>query len=1160
MKKKLLQYLFIKKRGLTKLLQIMRLTIFLMLICIFQVSASVYSQNEVLTFENKVLSMRDVFKEVEKQSKFRFFYNDILTNIDKKVELTADKMKIDQVLNTLLSGTNLSFKILENNLIIISPTVLLQQQKLVGTVTDASNNEPIIGANVVIEGSTVGVVTDINGKFSLDIPKANVVLVISYLGFNTEHVTVSGQSSIEVKMTSDVTKLDEVVVVGYGIQKKKLVTGATIQVKGDDILKLNTVSPLTALQSQSPGVNIIANTGEPGSGFKVAIRGVGTINNSQPLYIVDGASRGDINYLNPSDIESIDILKDAASAAIYGARAANGVVLVTTKKGKAGKLSVSYDGYYGVQNLYKILPMLDAKEYMMIQNEGNMNSGGTPYDAAFWNSKLATGDYDRIMNGTWTGTNWLKQMQNKNAPIQSHSLNLSGGNETSTFSLGFSYLNQDGVMGAPVASHYERYTFRINSDHVIYRKRFDILKVGENVSFGYNKSRGIANSGFYWNAIRNAESAFPLLPMYGDATDPAYPYHSAILWNTNYSNPNAALVNNSYNTNFNINLNANVYLEFQPIKGLKFKSNYTVNPSASTWRSWSPAYNLGPVAHSTLVGTSQGASGGVGSWMFENTLNYEFSLLTNNHFNFLVGTSAEKYGLGTNLSVSNTGSIFNDFAHAYIDNANVPGTATISGSPWGPGALNSYFGRVNYDYKEKYMLSLIMRTDGSSNFAQGHRWGTFPSVSAGWVLSNESFMQTSRTFVDFLKLRGSWGQNGNQSIPAFQYLSNIGYNDPNGTHSNYYFGSSKTSPVSSLGAYPANIPTPDLKWETSEQLDLGLDARFVNSKLNVTLDYYVKTTKDWLVAAPILASWGVTNAPYINGGEIQNKGIEIALGWSDHVGDFRYGINGNFSHNKNNVTKIENSSHFITASNVKLWGNGPAIARAEVGHPLGYFWGYKTAGVFQNETEVASYTNSKGVQIMPSAQPGDVKFVDTNDDGVIDDKDKVDLGNGTPSNIFSLSFNCQYKGFDFSVTTYGVSGNKIARSWHDAGSVNDNYTTEILGRWHGEGTSNKLPRVLNSSSINQQYTSDLNIEDGSYLRISNVTLGYDFKNLYKSGPLNQMRLFMTVQNLFTFTKYNGMDPAVGTSTDDSGTPWVKGVDLGFYPNPRTIMVGASLKF
>ena len=1043
-------------------------------------------------------------------------------------------------------------------LLLLANLSLMAQNNVSGVVTD-QNRQPMSGVTVVVKGTSAGALTGVDGKYSLPLPDGSTKLSFSFIGFTNQDVSIDGRSVINVTLEEAVTGLDEVVVVGYGVQKKKLVTGSTIEVKGDEITKQNTVSPMTALQSLTPGLNITKVSGEPGAGFKVNIRGVGTIGNSQPLYIVDGVPRGDINYLNPGDIESIDVLKDAASAAIYGARASNGVIMVTTKKGSLNSMNVTYDGYAGVQNVYKLLPLLDAKEYLLIMNEARMNSNLAPYGPADYNTLLDPVYYKKIVDGTWNGTNWLKEMQTKNAPIQSHAINITGGNSVSVFSLGASYTTQDGIFGYPVQSTYDRYTFRVNSDHVILRKKIDVIKIGENFSFTYVKSHGIRTGNMWWNNILNAAQALPILPMFASSsTDPAFPYHNVLPWNTNDANPQANMIYGGSSINKSVNMNGNVYLEIQPIQGLKYKTTFSLNPSQSNYRSWSPIYYLGPTNQSLLNGVTQSASGGLGGWLFENTLNYQFSLKAVHNFNILAGMSAERWGLGEGVSITNNNSVFNDFAHAYIDNANVPGTSSIGGSPWGKGGILSYFGRINYDYKESYMLTLVMRADASSNFAKGHRWGMFPSASAGWVVTNEQFMESTKSILNFLKIRGSWGQNGNQSIPGFQYVSQIAYNtDPN-TRANYYFNSDKTTPT--LGAYPLNIPTFDLKWETSEQLDLGFDAKALASKLNIAFDYYIKTTKDWLVAAPILASWGVDNAPYINGGEIKNKGFEIALGWNSNAGDFSYGITGNMSYNTNEVTDIKNSQKLINANNVKLWGNGPYVARAEVGFPVGYFWGYKTAGIFQNEAEVANYKNAAGKVIMPNALPGDVKFVDTDGNGVIEDADKVMIGDPNPDFVYSLNLNAGYKGFDLLVTFYGVAGNQIARCWHDAGQGDNNYTTEILNRWHGEGTSNRIPRVTAGSSINFQYTSDLQIENGDYLRVSNVTVGYDLKKLIKSLPLQKLRLFFTVQNLYTFTKYSGMDPEVGTSTDDSSYGWGKGVDLGFYPSPRTLMFGASIKF
>ncbi|MGE5394875.1 MAG: SusC/RagA family TonB-linked outer membrane protein [Candidatus Saccharibacteria bacterium] len=1031
------------------------------------------------------------------------------------------------------------------------------QRTVSGKVSD-NTGAPLPGVSVVIKGTTNGIITDAKGDYTLQNVPSDATLTFSFIGMQSQDVVVGQRSVLNVTLEETTIGIEEVVAIGYGVQKKKLVTGATVQVNGEDLERLNTVSPMQALQSHSPGVNITETSGEPGSGFKVNIRGIGTMGNSQPLYVVDGVPRSDINYLPPSDIESIDILKDAASAAIYGARAANGVILVTTKKGsKNDKVTLSYEGYYGWQNVYKILPLLDAKEYMMIQDEANLNSGLKPNN---WNALLAPGDYQRIMSGKWNGTNWLKEIENKNAPTQSHAVTISGGNAASVFSLGLTYTSQEGIFGKPVQSSFERYSFRINSEHTIFKSNsdFDILKIGENLSYTFRTTHGIGTGNMWWNDISNAAKGMPVLPIYATSpTDLAYPYHYAIPFNTNYSNPIAAMIyQRGNNLSKNHNINGNVYLALQPIKGLTLRSSFSAAPSFNTYRSWTPSYKLGPLATANNNITAQNMGGGLG-WTFENTLNYNFDL-SGNTFDILVGTSAERYGLGENMSTSNVGNVFNDFAHAYINNANIPTNASIGGAPLGRGGILSYFGRINYDYKETYMMSLIMRADGSSNFPRGNRWGYFPSVSAGWVITNESFADSWKPALDFFKIRASWGQNGNQQIPGFQYVSLTTFNTSN-TPVNYYFGTGKGT--AALGAFPSNIPTFNLKWETSEQLDVGFDARAFDSRLSAAFDYYIKTTKDWLVAAPILASWGVTQAPFINGGEIQNKGIELGLGWNANISrDFKYSINANMSYNQNKVTKIENSQGIINATDVKIWGNGTYIARAQVGYPIGYFYGYKTAGIFQNAADVANYKNPQGKVIMPDAQPGDVKFVDTNKDGAITELDKVQIGNPNPKFIYSLNLGLDFKGFDFSVTTYGVAGNQIARSWHDAGSPQDNYTTEILGRWHGEGTSNRIPRVQNGSSINQQYFSDLQIENGDYLRIQNMTLGYDFKKMFAKVPFGQLRFYVTGQNLYTFTKYSGMDPSIGTSTDETNASWVRGVDLGYYPNPRTIMIGASIKF
>ena len=906
----------------------------------------------------------------------------------------------------------ISFFLLLGNLLAEAQT----GRTISGIVVSEDDNEPLIGVNVVQQGTTNGVVTDLDGKFTLTVPDGSV-LQISYIGYQEQLLTVNPEVSIyHVTLKEDSQALDEVVVIGYGIQKKKLVTGATVQVKGDDIQKLNTVSALGALQSQTPGVNITQSSGMPGEGFNVTIRGLGTTGSSGPLYIIDGVTGADINNLNPADIESIDVLKDAASAAIYGSRAANGVVLVTTKQGKAGKASISYDGYFGVQNVYKMVPTLNAQEYAMVQNEGRLMDGLPAYDF----SSLVP-NWESYANGTNKGTNWLDAMRNENAPIQNHALNITGGSEQSVYSIGISYTSQEGILGKPVQPKYERYTFRLNTEHTILKNNnFDIVKFGENLTYSYSEKSGISIGNQYQNDINGALKANPFLPMYDENGD----YHYALPWDVTGENP-IALMKYAHGQNLTKkhNIKANAYVTLQPIKNLKIKSSFGLTMDANTYRSFVPVYELASNVYNKENKVTQQMYISSG-WLWENTASYDFKINENHNFSAMIGQSIERSGLGDNLSASNVNSIFNDFEHAYLDNTTViyPDKTTVGGSPYMKNrilqkrSISSLFGRVNYDYKETYLLTLVMRADGSSNFAKGNRWGYFPSVSAGWVMSNEVFMESTKNYLDFLKVRASWGQNGNQDIDPFQYLATISF-----LKSNYFFGPDKQTIAS--GAYPDILPNKDVTWETSEQLDLGLDARFFGSRLSFSFDYYLKTTKDWLVQAPVLDSYG-TSAPYINGGDVRNQGIEMSLNWSDHVGDFTYGINLNLSHNKNEVTRIANSEGIIHGSPNILSEGTTEMYRAQEGYPIGYFYGYKTLGVFQNEKQIAEYSGAK----LSGAAPGDLIFADMNGDGVIDDKDKCMIGNPHPDVTMGLTFNFGYKGFDLGITTNAVFGNQIAKS------------------------------------------------------------------------------------------------------------------------------------
>ena len=1022
-----------------------------------------------------------------------------------------------------------------------------QTSTVSGVVISGTDELPLVGVSVLVKETANGTITDIDGNFKLNVVSGQT-LVFSYIGYVTQEIVVTDQKSLNVILKEDTEILDEVVVVGYGVQKKKLVTGATVQVKGESLAKMNTNSPLQGMQGQTPGVNISSTSGQPGSDMKVSIRGLGTVGNSSPLYLIDGVG-GDISTLNPADIESIDILKDAASAAIYGAQAANGVVLITTKSGKEGKAQISFDAYYGVQTVARKINMLNAKEYMTIMDEQAVNSGNTPYD---WSSFRSI--YDA--NGNVHDTDWIDSMFKDNARTQSYTLGITGGSQTSTYALSLGYMSQEGVVGGKDVSNYERYNFRINSEHKIF-KDSDLLKVGEQVSFVYKMNNGISVSDQYTNTLRGAFATSPLAPIYSDnnAYDSSYNDTSNSDWYNGDGNPYGSMMTNSNNENKTATFSGNVYAELQPVRNLKLRSVFGAVYGSSEYRSFNPLYQFSIYTYNTTrTSATQNMNHSLGmTWT--NTAAYDWTC-GKHAFNALVGMEVYRYS-GTYLQAK-TGALregFDDWDHAYVGNGTASSAddgMSVDGYPHDESRSVSYFGRFGWNWKETYMLNATLRADGSSKFARGNRYGVFPSISAGWTLSNEKFMQNTQNWLDYLKLRASWGQVGNQNIDNYQYTAPI-----TSSNTHYIFGTTDGAPAQSgyWGAYPSRLANENVTWETSEQTNIGIDARFLKSRLSLTADFYIKTTKDWLVEAPILATAG-TGAPFINGGDVKNTGFELALTWNDQAGkDFNYNIGVNGAYNKNKVGNIPTEDGIIHGKINMLYDNTPEFYRAQNGHAIGYFWGYETAGIFQNKEQIANWNaDGKHGILQADAQAGDVIYVDQNQDGIIDDNDKVDLGNGTPDFTYGFNVGFNYKNFDFSLVAYGAAGNQIVQSYRNHANSKANYTTAILNRWTGEGTSNRMPRVTDTN-INWQF-SDLYLQDGDYLRISNITLGYDFAKLIKLKAISQARLYVQVQNAFTFTKYDGMDPEIGYGTSD----WVSGIDLGYYPRPRTFLVGVNLKF
>jgi len=1018
--------------------------------------------------------------------------------------------------------------------------------KITGTVTSEKDNEPLAGVSILVKGSTISAITDLNGVFNI---KANVgqTLVFTYIGFESNQVVVQSVK-MEIQLKESVNTLDELVVIGYGTIRKKVNTGATLQIKGEELQKQTTISALHALQGSTPGVVITSTSGQPGASVKVTIRGMGTLNGTDPLYIIDGVMGGNISAISNSDIASIDVLKDAASCAIYGAQGANGVIIVTTKTGK-GKSKVSFDSYYGVQNVAKKYDLLDASEYATVMNLQNINMG----KAALYTDK-------NTYLSKWANTNWLDEMFVANAPMYNMNLSVSGSSDVSSHLISFNRTGQDGIVGGHDVSSYERTTFRVNNDHKLYDGK---LTVGEHLNYSYVQNAGIGVGGLYNNTLRAAFNTSPFLPMLDDNGNylnnkTTSTYHG-VAWtpfNPGEANPYASMMmstSGSSSTQFF----GDVYAELEPIKGLKVKTTLGIDMYAGQSRSYTPVYELSMYSYSNNNYASQSMNDSR-KWNWENTVTYQKTFGDHN-LTLLAGNTISEYQ-GEWQYVRNANLTIADYEHAWIDNTLNRDITLLSfnGAPNNESKMMSYFGRFIYNYQDKYMINGILRADGSSRFAAGHRWGYFPSIQVGWVATSEEFMN-GITAIDFLKFRGSFGQVGNQNTAPWQYVAPI-----NTANTYYYFGAgtlqnsltSKGATINVSGAYPSRLSNPNLRWEASEQANIGFDAKFLHSKLDMSFDWYSKISRDWLIQAPVLATAGA-DAPYINGGDVHNTGVELSFTWNDQVGDFNYKINVNGSKNKNIVRDIPTADGIIYGTSNEIYANAPAVyRRAQEGYPIGYFWGYQTDGIIRSADQLAAYKSKVGNNTPQGSllSLGDVMYKEVVVDGKIDENDKTMIGDPNPDYVFGLNASCNWKNLDFSIVASGTAGNQIFQSYRNWTSQYSNYSTSILNAWNSRNTTSNIPR-LTTSNLNYQ-PSDLFVKDGSFLRISSIQLGYDISSLLKWKYLSKCRIYGAVQNAFTFTKYDGMDPEIGYGTDAS----TSGMDLGYYPRPRIFIAGVNLTF
>ncbi|HXS56660.1 MAG TPA: TonB-dependent receptor [Hanamia sp.] len=1021
----------------------------------------------------------------------------------------------------------------------------MSQNKVVtGKVTD-EKGEAIPMASVLVKGAKIGTTTDASGAFQLEVPASAKTLVISNIGYNNTDVAITN-SPLIISLTFSASRIDEVVVVGYGTQKKVNVTGSISSVKASDLEKVPNGRIEQALQGRVAGVTVMQNSGQPGSASTIQIRGTTTFNNNDPLWVVDGVvvDAGGIGYLNQSDIESIDVLKDAASAAIYGTRAAGGVILVTTKKGKSGKLVVNYNGFYGLSAPAKSLDLLNATQYAVLRNESSVAAGK---DIIFPD-----------VTSLGKGTDWQKALFNYSAARYTHELSLSGGNEKSTFYLSAGIENQEGIVATEI-SKYNKINIRLNSTHKISK----IFTFGQTLGYSHQKSLGLGNTNSeFGGPLSSAINLDPITPL--SVTDVASQPNAVIYDNatiikdangnpygiSNYvgqemTNPMAYIQTRLGGYGWSDDIVGNAYLEAAPIKGLTFRSS--IGAKKAYWGNlgFTPLYLLSSTVSTNKNSYNKGENRSF-NWNIENTVTYNKSI-GNHDFTVLVGQGSYIDNIGGNVGMTFYNLPISDYRDASfkfdVGLANRDGYA----GDLIEHKIYSLFSRINYSFSDKYLLTGIIRRDGSTRFGFNKKYGIFPSFTAGLNVSKENFWKTNQV-VNSLKIRGGYGVVGNDKMGNdnnngdFQYLARIvgGYN--------YSIGNTG---VVTTGYAPETLDNPNLHWEQTASAGVGFDARVLDD-FSVSFDWFNKKTTGILRQVSIPGYVGVSSDPWDNVADMKNTGVELELGYHKRLGQFNFSVNANGSYLKNTVTYVSADTNFIGGgAGFQSMGT---VTRVQVGHAYNSFWGYKTLGIFQNEQQILDYKNKGGAPIQPNARPGDFKWADLDGDGKISDGDfdKTFLGSSIPKYTFGFTINVDYKGFDLMAFAQGVAGNKIFQGLRRLDILTSNYSTKALGRWTGENTSTTFPRLTDSDpNGNFSRLSDFYLESGDYLRFKVVQLGYTLPNrLFNKIAVSRLRVYVSAENLFTLTKYTGYDPEVGGG--------VYGIDKGQYPQARSFIGGIQI--
>jgi len=1155
----------------TLLQKIMRISVVQLTLVVFFTGISFAFDGKAQEFLNKTINLkvedtklRAVLKAIEQQTEVQFVYSSKAIKADRRLSVNANGQKLSEVLQTVLAPLRISYRIVEGQ-IILNPVaektaavietngiyltegmgaVAPMDISVSGTITD-ENGAALPGVSILLKKTTKGTTTDQNGKYKIDVPNAEAQLVFSFIGYLSQEVTVGSRSQINLMLAVDTKSLNEVVVVGYGTQRKRDVTGSVSQVKAEEIKGMPLTGLDQAMQGKAAGVQVTQNSGEPGGSVSVRIRGVGTIGSNEPLYIIDGLPTGSLNAINPNDIESIEILKDAASASIYGSRGANGVVIVTTKRGKEGKTRVEVDAFVGVQGPARKIDILNSFDFATLANESVVNSNNDPRTNVpknnplnpLWANPASLPTYD------WQGAIF------QSSPVHSYNVTISGGTAKSRTAASFGYFRQDGLI---VNSKYSRFTARINSDYQLNTR----AKFGHSINISRENKQSVPTDNSTFNGmLQTAFQMQPMQPIFAEdglqsptvfglggyahfplTTEPRF--YPRQLYNPIYGTQVRE------NESVNLRILGTLFGEYEIIKGLNFRSSIGVELGSGGGMSYTPHIRANIFGNTTRDEASENMDRSY-SWNWINTLNYSKTFGKHN-VTALAGVDALK---GANTGLGGSANTFanpnvRNFGFALQANRNV-------GNGAGDFALLSYLGRVTYAYDDKYLFQFNVRRDGSVNFGPENRFGVFPSVAAGWRISQENFMKNI-TFISDLKLRASWGRLGNQSIPNFQYLNTLSSNEVE-----YSLGAGAQAAAG--GIRVQSLANPGIKWEATTQMDIGFDASLLDGKINITADYYSRETTDMLVNIPVPISLGAPgNSILRNAGGMKNSGIELAIGYRQNAGLFKWSADVNFATLKNTVTSLGDGGRPIVQGFNE--GQNNAATRTEVGQSLAYFWGFKTDGIFQNQQEIDA-SPMKGTVI-----PGDRRYVDTNGDGKVDGSDRVNLGNGLPTMIFGGTLRASYKGFDASILLQGQAGSKIAnntrRFLYDIRNYNgqgvQNVSQEMMNRWTGPGTSNTMPRVAYFTSSDNNRFSDAYVENGGFVRARNIQVGYTLPiSLSQKIGSDRVRVYLAAQNLFTITKYSGFDPEVGSRNQNALNT---GTDQGRYPVARVFMGGINVSF